>query len=79
MAATVTADVPPRFEPNLMRRRLGGTIFYGACLLAIAILMLTLLLILADILVKGLPWLDWDFLTSNPSRRPERGRAVHRS
>jgi phosphate transport system permease protein len=32
--------------------------------------MLTLLLVLVDVLVKGLPWLDWDFLTSYPSRRP---------
>jgi phosphate transport system permease protein len=65
-----TATTAPRFEPEAMRRKLSGTIFYGACLVAIAVLMLTLLLILADVLVKGLPWLDWDFLTSYPSRRP---------
>lgn len=70
MDAASTA--PPRFEPGLMRRRLTGTLFYGAALLAIGVLMLTLLLILADMLVKGLPWLDWDFITSYPSRRPER-------
>ena len=23
---------PPRFEPALMRRKLTGTLFYGACL-----------------------------------------------
>lgn len=67
-----TSAAPPRFEPALMRRRVTGTIFYGIALLSISILMLTLLLILADVLVKGLPWLDWDFLTSYPSRRPER-------
>jgi phosphate transport system permease protein len=69
-ATTVGSAEAPRFEPSAMRRKLSGTLFYGLCLLAIAILMLTLLLILADILIKGLPWLDWDFLTSYPSRRP---------
>ena len=69
---TVSADAAevPRFEPSVMRRKLSGPVFYGACLLAILVLMLTLLLILADVLIKGLPWLDWEFLTSYPSRRP---------
>ncbi|MDH5244313.1 MAG: phosphate ABC transporter permease PstA, partial [Chloroflexota bacterium] len=31
-----------------------------------------LLLLLFDVLQRGLPWLDWDFLTGVPSRRPER-------
>jgi phosphate transport system permease protein len=66
----VEAASVPRFEPALMRRRLSGTVFYGACLLAIAILLLTLLLLLWDVLTRGLPWLDWDFLTGTPSRRP---------
>lgn len=69
-AATTAPEALPRFEPGVMRRKLSGTLFYGACLAAIAILMLALLLILADVLIKGLPWLDWDFLTSYPSRRP---------
>jgi phosphate transport system permease protein len=68
-AATPAADLP-RFEPNLMRRRLSGTIFLGLCLLAVAILLLALLLLLFDVLREGLPWLDWDFLTGVPSRRP---------
>jgi phosphate transport system permease protein len=70
-ATTAGTAAPPRFEPNLMRRRLSGTVFYGACLAAILVLMLTLLLLLYDILSKGLPWLDVDFLTGVPSRRPE--------
>jgi phosphate transport system permease protein len=69
-AGMVAGAAAPRFEPNVARRKLTGTLFYGACLAAIGILMLTLLLILADVLIKGLPWLDWDFLTSYPSRRP---------
>jgi phosphate transport system permease protein len=66
-AATTTV---PRFEPALMRRKLSGTLFYGACLFAIGILLLTLLLLLFDVLTRGLPWLDWDFITGVPSRRP---------
>ena len=70
MNATATTAAGPRFEPALMRRKISGTIFYGACLLAIGILLLTLLLLLWDVLTRGLPWLDWDFLTGSPSRRP---------
>ena len=71
-AATPGADTRPRFEPALMRRRLTGTLFYGACLAAIGLLLLALALLLIDVLSRGLPWLDVDFLTSPPSRRPER-------
>jgi phosphate transport system permease protein len=60
------------FEPKLMRRKLSGTVFYGACLAAIGILMIALLLILWDVLSQGVPWLDPDFLTGVPSRRVER-------
>ena len=75
-AATPTA--PPalaavgRFEPALMRRKLTGTLFYGACLAAIGILMLALVALLIDVFARGLPWLDAEFLTGVPSRRPER-------
>jgi len=58
-----------RFEPALMRRKLTATIFYGACLAAIGILLLALVLLLVQVLVRGLPWLDIDFLTGVPSRR----------
>jgi phosphate transport system permease protein len=67
-----TLDVPaPRFEPALMRRRMTGTVFYGLCLLAVFILFVALILLLGDVLAKGLPWLNVDFLTGYPSRRPE--------
>lgn len=55
-----------------MRRKLNGTLFYGACLAAIALLMLTLVFLLIDVFSRGLPWLDSQFLTGVPSRRPER-------
>jgi len=71
-AAAPAAGAQPRFEPALMRRKLTGTIFYGACLASIALLMLTLVVLLTDVLLRGLPWLDLGFLTSMPSARPER-------
>ena len=69
----MTADAAafPRFEPALMRRRLKGTIFYGACLIAIGLVLLALLLLLVDVFGRGLTYLDADFLTGVPSRRPE--------
>ncbi len=61
-----------RFEPALMRRKLTGTLFYGACLAAIGVILLALALLLIEIFSRGLPWLDLEFLTGVPSRRPER-------
>ncbi len=77
MTATPTANPPAAstlapFEPALMRRKLTGTLFYGACLGAIGILLLALVFLLIDVFARGLPWLDADFLTGVPSRRPER-------
>ena len=54
-----------------MRRKLTGTLFYGVCLAAIAILILALVaLLLLNVLVEGVPWPSVDFLTGVPSRRP---------
>lgn len=76
--AAATPAIPPapavidRFEPALMRRKMTGTLFYGACLAAIGILLLALIFLLIDVFSRGLPWLDTQFLTGVPSRRPER-------
>jgi phosphate transport system permease protein len=73
MTATAIAGTSTAaFDPALTRRRRSGTIFYGACLLAIGILLIALLMVLFDVLSRGLPWLDADFLRGVPSRRPER-------
>jgi phosphate transport system permease protein len=75
MSATLTPAPPvgaaSLWEPGLTRRRLYGMIFYGACLASIAILLLTLFLILWDVLSQGVPWLDGQFLTGVPSRKPQ--------
>ena len=72
MTATAVTAPSARFEPQLMRRKLNGTLFYGACLLAIGLTLLALLLLLVDVFTRGLPFLDLDFLTGVPSRRAER-------
>jgi phosphate transport system permease protein len=72
MAAKTIAPPAVRFEPNLMRRRLAGTLFLGLCLLAVGVLLLTLGVLLWDIVSRGLPWLDAQFMTGTPSRRAER-------
>lgn len=69
-SAPAKAPLAPAFDPALARRKLTGTIFYGACLAAIGILLLALIILLADILIRGLPWFNVDFLTGVPSRRP---------
>jgi phosphate transport system permease protein len=71
-ASPPAGSVVARFEPALMRRKLSGTLFYGACLAAIGILLLALILLLIDVFARGLPWLDAQFLSGVPSRRPER-------
>jgi phosphate transport system permease protein len=68
-ATTPAADARPRFEPQVSRRRLTGTIFLGACMAAIGLLLIALIALLVDVLTKGVPWLDVGFLTGVPSRR----------
>jgi phosphate transport system permease protein len=69
MRANVAAPTDA-FAPRVARRQLAGTLFLGACLASIGILLLALVLLLVDILDQGLPWLDVEFLTGVPSRRP---------
>ena len=71
-AVAPVAGAVPRFEPGLMRRKLTGTLFYGACVAAIALLMLALVALLVDTFARAAPWLDIQFLTGAPSSRPER-------
>lgn len=70
-ASAPVTTVRSRFEPQLARRKLAGTIFLGACMAAIGLLLLALVLLLYDVLTKGLPYIDLDFITGTPSRRPE--------
>ncbi len=70
MSLQATATATPRFDPQLARRKLSGTLFYGACLSAVGLTLLALVLLLVDIFGRGLPYLDSGFLTGVPSRIP---------
>jgi len=48
-----------------------ATVFTAGCVLATLSCILMLIVLLVDILVQGIAWLNWDFLTSYPSRHPE--------
>jgi len=72
VSALARTSAAPRYEPALMRRKLSGTLFYGACLAAVGITMLAIVLLLFDILSRGVSHLDLDFLLGRPSSRPER-------
>jgi phosphate transport system permease protein len=68
---TPAAGAADRFDPQVARRKLTGTIFLGACMAAIGLLLIALGALLVDVVTKGVPWLDVDFLTGVPSRRAD--------
>lgn len=57
---------------NIKVRKFKNSIFHGLLLMTIGFSILVLGLLLFQILSSGLKWLDWDFITSMPSRFPER-------
>lgn len=61
-----------RFRRRLARRRALDRVFHWVFLAASFVGILALALLILDVLRKGLGWLDWDFLTSFPSRFPHR-------
>ncbi len=61
-----------RFAPRLKARRRAGVRFRWLCRLAAAFGVASLVVLLASILVDGLPALSFEFLASYPSRFPER-------
>jgi phosphate transport system permease protein len=54
----------------LARRRVTGRVFEALCQAATLIGLITLVVLLADIALRGVPTLNWTFLTSFPSRFP---------
>jgi phosphate transport system permease protein len=57
-------------------RSLKGTLLYYLCLIGIGISLVSLTVLLFDAFSDGLPWLDFQFLTSFPSRFPEQAGIV---
>ena len=60
-----------RFNPRLARRKTIGGIFYLGFLAAVMVGVVGLFVLLVQTFVEGIPWLDFDFLTSYMSRKPE--------
>lgn len=61
-----------QLDPNLPARRRKGRMFVALALAATMIGILVLLILLVDVINKAWGWLDWQFITSFPSRFPEK-------
>lgn len=59
------------FNRNMARRKVKGHIFHALCLAAVLIGLGMLGTLLYDILSDGIQRVNWSFLTSFPSRKPE--------
>ncbi len=57
---------------NNRNRNIKGKILQVLCVLSVLITLLSLGMILSDAIIDGLPWLDFQFISSYPSRFPER-------
>ncbi|MGC6174013.1 phosphate ABC transporter permease PstA [Lacrimispora sp. 38-1] len=53
-------------------RKIKNNIFYSILLLSILFSILVLCILLYQIFSEGIKWIDWDFITSMPSRSPEK-------
>lgn len=68
------AQVAPsciRFEANLKKRYRVDNLFKMAAWAAIVILVSVLAWLMLDILISGIPTLNWSFLTSLPASEPD--------
>lgn len=61
----------PEDRAHVMRRRRKNKVFHIIFFLSTFFGVVALLMLLAQILVQGFSWLDWQFLTSFSSRKPE--------
>jgi phosphate transport system permease protein len=66
MPRTSTLD----YTPRLSRRQHRGMVFAAVCFVATVFGIVVLTALIADVAITGLTWLDWQFLTEFPSRRP---------
>jgi phosphate transport system permease protein len=66
------SSLSPELLGNLARRKLWNSAFSVIGLLAILLALSTLLALLVDLAMDGIPHLSWDFFTNFPSRRAER-------
>jgi len=59
------------FEPRLAERRRKALIVRALFFLATVFGLLVLMVLMIDVVAKGLSWLDWGFVSNFPSRNPE--------
>jgi phosphate transport system permease protein len=59
------------FDRRLLARKRVGKAFWAMCLVANLVGIVVLVTLLVDVLADGVGWLDWQFLSSFPSRFPE--------
>jgi phosphate transport system permease protein len=57
---------------NDRNRKIKGKIILALCVLSVVITLMSLAMILSDAILDGLPWLDFQFISSYPSRFPEK-------
>ena len=67
MAVAIGAGVPAKRRSSQTKR---ASIFYGVTLLATLLGIFVLAVLIIDVFRVGVSWLDWNFLTSFPSRFP---------
>jgi phosphate transport system permease protein len=79
MRATNTFQDKPRvpgviklFKPRMRARKARSYVFTTLGILSILIALGVLVTLITDVVTRGLPWLDWQFITSFDSRFPER-------
>ena len=65
------AQTGAMFRPRLPVRKRLGSVIYVLFLLATMVGIVGLMVLLAQVIAEGAPWLNWNFLNSYPSRHPE--------
>ncbi|ASC74237.1 phosphate transporter permease subunit PtsA [Halomicronema hongdechloris C2206] len=60
-----------KFHQNLSGRYRLDAIFQSLAWLSVAIALIVLAWLLLDVLIDGIPTLNWEFITNFPSRKPE--------
>jgi phosphate transport system permease protein len=60
------------FKPRMRARKVRSYVFTTLGILSIMVALGVLVILITDVVTRGLPWLDWQFLTSFDSRFPER-------
>ncbi len=68
----MAAITPSEFRKRMARRKWQGRVFHGLCLLAVCIALTMLAVMLIYIVAQGWSRVSWSFITSFPSRHPDR-------